>query len=91
MLDSADGPDFVNPEGFVQERPEDALYYRNYYTQDAPSYLRDLIEKIRSLEIIPVAGSSFWWMDMVLDVEEEVRSDPRVIVYTRLICSLALF
>jgi hypothetical protein len=91
MLDSDDGPEFVNPEGFVQERLEDPLYYRNYYTQDAPSYLRDLIEKIRSLEIIPVAGPSFWWMDMVLDVNEEVRSDPRVSVYTWLICSLALF
>jgi len=91
MLDSADGPEFVNPEGFVQERPEDPLYYRNYYTQDAPSYLRDLVEKIRSLEIIPVAGPSFWWMDMVLDVNEEVRSDSRVIVYNRLIFSLAPF
>jgi hypothetical protein len=53
MLDSADGPDYVNPEGWVLERPEEPLYYRNYYTQDAPSYFRSLNEKIHSLQLIP--------------------------------------
>lgn len=77
MIDSNDKPDSVNPEGYVQERPEDPDHYRNYYTQDAPSYLKDLINNIRALEIIPIAGSESWWMDMVLDVNDKVEvNDP---------------
>jgi hypothetical protein len=35
------------------------MYYRNYYTQHAPSYLRRLNEKIRSLKLIPSGLSNF--------------------------------
>ena len=90
MLDSADAPDYVNPEGTILERPDDPMYYRNYYTQDAPSYLRDLIEKIRSLEMIPVAGHSSRWRDFVLDVSDaEVKSNSHVEVCNWLISAVA--
>jgi len=59
MLDSADGPEYVNPEGTVLERPEEPMHYRNYYTQDAPSYFRNLNENIQSLRLIPAESSNF--------------------------------
>lgn len=59
MIDSADSPEYVNPEGYPLERPDDPMHYRNHYTQNAPSYLRRLIEKIQSLELIPAGTPGF--------------------------------
>jgi hypothetical protein len=59
MLDSADSPEYVNPEGTVLERPEEPMHYRNYFTQDAPSYFRKLVDDIRSLKLIPSGESNF--------------------------------
>jgi len=52
-VENDSGPDFGNPEGTGLERPEERWHYRNCRPQDAPSYFRHLIEKVRSLELIP--------------------------------------
>lgn len=57
VMENNAGPDFDNPEGTELERPEEPMYYRNCYAQDAPSYFRHLIEKVRSLELIPTGPS----------------------------------
>jgi hypothetical protein len=59
VLENNSGPDFDNLEGIVLERPENPRQYRDCYPKDAPSYFRDLIEKVRSLELIP-SGPSRW-------------------------------
>lgn len=59
VMENNAGPDFDNPEGTEHERPEEPMHYRNCYAQDAPSYFRHLIEKVRSLELIPT-GPSRW-------------------------------
>lgn len=59
LCDNNYGLGYVNPESFVQERPEEPLYYRNYYTQDATSYFRRLNEKIRTLKLIPSPRTNF--------------------------------
>lgn len=79
MLPGSDMVGKFNPD-FVPEKPEDSEHYRNTYTQDAPSYLRDLILQIRSLELIPVAGPSFWWQNIVIDTTEKVSGVLCVIV-----------
>ncbi|PMD19289.1 hypothetical protein NA56DRAFT_207241 [Hyaloscypha hepaticicola] len=56
VLENNSGPD---TEGTVLERPEEPSHYRNCHPQDAPSYFRYLIEKVRSLELIP-SGPSRW-------------------------------
>ena len=50
MLDSDDGPDYVNLEGTVLESPKDHAFYRNCYMQHVPSYLQDhLLTQISTL------------------------------------------
>lgn len=73
MLDSADSPEYVNPEGTVLERPDDPMHYRNYYTQHAPSYLRRLIENIQKLDLIP-AGTQGLGREYHGDEDAEVVS-----------------
>lgn len=51
ILDNNDG--FDNPDDFVLEIPSEPDHYRNCHPQDAPSYFRQLIEKVRSLQLIP--------------------------------------
>lgn len=62
VLENNSGPDFGNPEGMVLERREEPSHYRNCHPQDAPSYFRHLIEKVRSLELIP-SGPSRWYKE----------------------------
>ncbi|CZR66790.1 uncharacterized protein PAC_16691 [Phialocephala subalpina] len=79
MLDSADSPDYVNPEGTVLERPDDPNHYRNYYTQHAPSYIRRLIEKIQKLELIP-AGTQGLGREYHGNEDAEVRDEVKKIL-----------
>mgnify|MGYP003629769465 CR=1 FL=1 len=50
-MDNNDG--FDNPDDFVVEIPSEPDHYRNCYPRDGPSYFRQLIEKVRSLQLIP--------------------------------------
>ena len=47
------------PECASLERPDDSLHYRNLQPQDPTSYLRSLIEKIKSSELIPAGSEQF--------------------------------
>ena len=73
MIDSNDSPEYVNPEGAVLERPDNPSHYRNYYTQDAPSYFRCLTKKILNLELIP-SGPCVFGMEYHGDEDAEVVS-----------------
>lgn len=46
-------PEDCNPNGWEPERPDDPRYYRNYYPQHAPTFLRRFIGRIKALEVIP--------------------------------------
>ncbi|KAF8859498.1 hypothetical protein BDZ45DRAFT_725250 [Acephala macrosclerotiorum] len=79
MLDSADSPEYTNPEGTVLERPDDPNHYRNYYTQHAPTYFRRLIEKIQKLDLIP-AGTQGLGREYHGDEDAEVRDEVKKVL-----------
>ena len=41
------------------ERPDDPLHYRNYSTEHAPTFLRQYVDRIKNLDLIP-CGAQGW-------------------------------
>ncbi|KAH9216813.1 hypothetical protein DL95DRAFT_522518 [Leptodontidium sp. 2 PMI_412] len=75
ILDNNDG--FDNPDDFVLEIPSEPDHYRNCHPQDAPSYFRQLIEKVRSLQLIPNGPSrsdkEFYGYDTGFEDRDEAK------------------
>ncbi|RFU23863.1 hypothetical protein B7463_g12477, partial [Scytalidium lignicola] len=70
------GDDLV---GLGLERPEDPTHYRNLPAQHAPSYFRSLIERIKSLELIP-AGSGQFGREYHDSTDHKVRNEVKTLL-----------
>ncbi|KAF3026674.1 hypothetical protein E8E14_014587 [Neopestalotiopsis sp. 37M] len=63
----------------TQERLDDHFHYRNWCHQDAPTYLRDLIDKVKALESIPCGiYPDYLYYDNV--TEPEVQQEMKQII-----------
>ncbi|KAF7928303.1 hypothetical protein BELL_0655g00070 [Botrytis elliptica] len=58
-----DGPDLSNPPNTLLERPNDVVYYRNYWPRHAPSFLRMQLNRIKALDAIPPGQSALGYID----------------------------
>ncbi|KAF7936014.1 uncharacterized protein EAE98_002233 [Botrytis deweyae] len=58
-----DGPDLSNPPNTPLERPNDVVYYRNYWPRHAPSFLRMQLNRIKALDAIPPGQSALGYID----------------------------
>jgi hypothetical protein len=52
--DWAPGPGAPADYDYQPERPDEEDHYRNYYAHHAPTWLASWLQKIRSLDVIPV-------------------------------------
>lgn len=64
---------FAAEDGPHIERPDNMWYYRNYYPKHAPSYLKNFLKTVQSLELIPSSTNWFGseYKDRGIDVCQE--------------------
>jgi hypothetical protein len=58
-----DGADELNPPDTPLERRDDLYYYRNYWPRHAPTWLRRQLNRIKALDIIPLAPNGLGYVD----------------------------
>ncbi|ETS76493.1 hypothetical protein PFICI_11880 [Pestalotiopsis fici W106-1] len=60
-------------EGYQYERPDDTFHYRNWPPQDAETYLRDLVNNIKTLKSIPCSLYPYYFDIDEPDVQSEMK------------------
>ncbi|KAF7529695.1 hypothetical protein G7054_g9775 [Neopestalotiopsis clavispora] len=61
------------PEGYQHERPDDMSHYRNWPPQDAETYLRDLVNNIKTLKSIPCSLYPYYLETDEPDAQSEMK------------------